>query len=90
MSRIADAETRLFHERFLKEDEQADPAALDAMVPRLLDLVGVTIENIHRRHLSSALRQLTQAHPDGGGSHLAVGLRGPRRFLDDLGRSSGR
>jgi adenylate cyclase len=74
MSRIADAETRLFHERFLKADEPADEATLDAIVPRLLDLVGVTIENIHRRHLSSALRQLTQAHPENSGSLLAVGF----------------
>lgn len=74
MSRIADAETRLFHQRFLAESESFDEGALDSIVPQLLDLVGVTIENIHRRHLSSALRQLTQAEPAEGGPLLAVGF----------------
>lgn len=74
MSRIADAETRLFLERFLSEDQTVDNAMLDEVVPRLLELVGVTIENIHRRHLASALRQLTHGYSSDSGSLMAVGF----------------
>lgn len=74
MSRIADAETRLFLERFMSDGQTVDSAVLDEVVPHLLELVGVPIENIHLRHFASALRQLTQAHPGDAGSLMAVGF----------------
>jgi adenylate cyclase len=65
MSRVAQAEVRLFNKVFIApmreqvtdEDELAE--RLEAVVPALLELLGKLIHHVHRHHLAIALQDLT-------------------------------
>ncbi len=73
LSRIADAETRLFAERFLADESSADEDDLARLVPQLLELIDAPLKNMHRRHLRAAMRTLSEASGEDT-TRLAVGF----------------
>lgn len=94
LSRIADAETRIFRKHFIDPllrrgvgpDEILDQ--VDQVVPALLDLTGVPLEVGHRRHLSMAAQTLSLVGNESATEELAVGfvdLVGFTRLSDDVG-----
>ena len=80
MSRVAQAEVRLFNKVFISPlreqaaDEDDLTRRLDAVVPALLDLLGKVIDHIHRRHLAIALQEVTASHHSGPTETLAAGF----------------
>lgn len=80
LSRVAQAEVRLFNKAFISPlREQASDEAdltrrLDAVVPALLDLLGKFIHHIHRRHLAVALQAVTASGHSGATETLAAGF----------------
>lgn len=81
MSRVAQAEVRLFHKTFLeplRDDESADEdeilERLEEMVPRLIELLGKQLDHVHRRHLRVALQQVTAARAESASEVLATGF----------------
>ena len=70
MARIADAETRMFHARFvdLTADEDSDELAdrLEPAVRSLVDLSGRLLDHLHRRHLVTALHAFELTRPSEG------------------------
>lgn len=93
LSRMADAETRIFRKQFIDPllREGASPEDVveraDQVIPALLDLTGVPLDVGHRRHLSMAVQTLSLAGTDDATEELAVGfvdLVGFTRLSDDL------
>jgi adenylate cyclase len=93
LSRMADAETRIFRKHFidpLLRDGVAPEdivERVDQVVPALLDLTGVPLEVGHRRHLARAAQTLSLAGAEDATEELAVGfvdLVGFTRLSDDL------
>jgi adenylate cyclase len=93
LSRMADAETRVFRRHFIDPllhdgatpEEVAD--RVEAVIPALLDLTGVPLDVGHRRHLSMAAQGLSLAGTAGATEELSVGfvdLVGFTRLSDDL------
>jgi adenylate cyclase len=80
MSRVAQAEVRLFHKTFLEPlrdqgvDEEQLHARLDKTVPALLDVLGQQLDNVHRRHLRIALQQVTAVRAESASETLATGF----------------
>lgn len=80
MSRVAQAEVRLFHKTFLEplrdKGVEADSLVeqLEDIIPKLLDLLGKQLDNVHRRHLRVALRQVTAARAESASETLAAGF----------------
>ncbi|MGH2755094.1 MAG: adenylate cyclase regulatory domain-containing protein [Actinomycetota bacterium] len=70
LSRIADAETRMFHSRFVTPREGEDHAQLadrlDPAVRSLVDLSGNLLDHLHRRHLVNALQAFEFTRPSEG------------------------
>lgn len=81
MSRVAQAEVRLFHKTFLEPlrheqhtDEDQILERLEDMVPRLIDLLGKQLDHVHRRHLRIALQQVTAVRAEGSSETMAAGF----------------
>ena len=80
MSRVAQAEVRLFHKRFLEplRDQQTQEEEilqqLEVMVPQLIDLLGKQLDHVHRRHLRLALQQVTAARAESEAEVMAAGF----------------
>jgi adenylate cyclase len=80
LSRMADAETRLFRKHFIEPllDEGVRPEEIaeqvESIIPTLLDLTGVPLEVAHRRHLSMAAQSLSLAGAEDTTEDLAVGF----------------
>jgi adenylate cyclase len=80
MSRIAQAEVRLFRKKFIDPvladsgsmEEVADQ--LEPVVPQLLDLLDKLLDDIHRRHLAVALQEVTAGEVVQGTESRAVGF----------------
>lgn len=80
MSRVADAETRVFRKYFVdplvasgaETEEIVD--RLRPQVDRLLELLQEPLRYVHRRHLDVALQQLTSEPDARGGADLTVGF----------------
>lgn len=93
LSRIADAETRVFRKRFIEpfldggaSVEDVERRA-DSIVPALLDLTATPLDVAHRRHLSMAAQSLSLAARGETVEQLAVGfvdLVDFTRLSDDL------
>jgi adenylate cyclase len=70
MARIADAETRMFHARFVdpKAGESSEDLAdrLEPAVRSLVDLSGQLLDHLHRRHLVKALQAFGLTRPSEG------------------------
>ena len=70
MARIADAETRMFHARFVdpQAGEDADELGdrLEPAVRSLVDLSGQLLDHLHRRHLVTALHAFEMTRPSEG------------------------
>jgi len=70
MARIADAETRMFHARFVdpRQGEDAVELAdrLEPAVRSLVDLSGQLLDHLHRRHLVKALQAFELTRPSEG------------------------
>ena len=94
LSRMADAETRLFRKHFI-DPLLADGVPieqvvekLDQVIPALLDLTGVPLEVGHRRHLAMAAQTLSLVGNEDATEELAVGfvdLVGFTQLSGDLG-----
>jgi adenylate cyclase len=93
LSRLADAETRVFRKHFVDPllAAGAGPETIaeraEEVIPALLDLTGVPLEVGHRRHLGRAAQTLSLAGTEGASEELAVGfvdLVGFTRLSDDL------
>jgi adenylate cyclase len=96
--RIADAETRVFRETFVKPLREDGKSAreiekeLAPAVERMLELLASTTDYVHRRHLAMALTQLTADSSGTGTEVLAVGfadLVDFSRLTEDLHGSGG-
>ena len=81
MSRVAQAEVRLFHKTFLEPlrdeqdgDEEQILNRLEDMVPRLIDLLGKQLDHVHRRHLRIALQQVTAVRAESSSETMATGF----------------
>ena len=80
MSRVAQAEVRVFNKVFitpLREqapDDEALADRLEAVVPVLLDLLGKILHHVHRRHLAIALQEVTASARSGATETLAAGF----------------
>lgn len=80
MSRVAQAEVRIFNKAFLvplrekASDEKALAERLDAIIPVLLDLLGKQLDLVHRRHLAIALQEVTAVEGAGTTEELAAGF----------------
>ncbi|HYP25047.1 MAG TPA: adenylate/guanylate cyclase domain-containing protein, partial [Actinomycetota bacterium] len=80
MSRLAQAEVRLFNKVFiapLREqavDDDTLAGQLEAVVPALLELLGKVIHHVHRRHLAIALQEVTATERPGSTETLAAGF----------------
>ncbi|HEV2755088.1 MAG TPA: adenylate cyclase regulatory domain-containing protein [Actinomycetota bacterium] len=80
MSRVAQAEVRIFNKAFLvplrekAPDENALAERLDAIIPVLLDLLGKQLDLVHRRHLAIALQEVTAGDGAGATEDLAAGF----------------
>ncbi len=80
MSRVAQAEVRVFNKAFLaplreesaNEDEIHE--RLDQVIPLLLDILAKLLDQVHRHHLAIALQQVTSIHAPGASETLAVGF----------------
>jgi adenylate cyclase len=93
MSRVAQAEVRLFSKNFIEplraggmSDEQVTEK-LQRMVPRLLEQLNEQVAHVHRRHLAIALQQVTSTDTGGSTETLAAGfvdLVGFSRIARDL------
>ena len=70
MARISDAETRMFHARFVdpQSGEDSDELAdrLEPAVRSLVDLSGQLLDHLHRRHLVTALHAFEMTRPSEG------------------------
>ena len=70
MARISDAETRMFHARFVhpQATEDSDELAdrLEPAVRSLVDLSGQLLDHLHRRHLVTALHAFEMTRPSEG------------------------
>jgi adenylate cyclase len=79
-SRIADVETHLFQQRFVRprlEEGKSASEIEDELAPavdNLLDLLAGSLDYVHRRHLAMALQQVTAESSDVGTELLAVGF----------------
>jgi adenylate cyclase len=88
LSRVADAETRIFHEHFveplLREDERSQglEERLAPLVESFLDGLAKQLDYVHRQHLVVALQQLVTDVPGGKAQRSAIG------FADLAGYSS--
>ncbi len=93
LSRVADAEVRLFHKTFIEplrargttDEELADK--VQDFVPTLLDLLTQQLDFVHRRHLGIALQRVTPAQAAAPSDRLAAGfvdLVGFSRLAEDL------
>jgi adenylate cyclase len=80
LSRIADAEVRLFRTALLeplraqKGSESEVVARLQQIVPTMLDMSSKQIDNVHRRHLAIALERVTALEFTGPTEPIAVGF----------------
>lgn len=80
MSRVADAETRVFRRHFVAPLATSGAGAeeivdqLGPQVEELLELLREPLHYVHRRHLDVALQQLTAESDPGGAADLAVGF----------------
>ena len=80
MSRVAQAEVRLFHKTFLeplRDQETGEEEILDrleVMVPQLIDLLGKQLDHVHRRHLRLALQQVTAVRAESASETMATGF----------------
>lgn len=80
MSRVAQAEVRIFNKAFLvplrekAPDEEALARRLDAIVPALLDLLAKQLDLVHRRHLAIALQEVTAADGASATEDVAAGF----------------
>lgn len=80
MSRVAQAEVRLFHQKFLEplrdEETQEEEVLqrLEVMVPQLIDILGKQLDHVHRRHLRLALQQVTAARAESASEVMAAGF----------------
>jgi adenylate cyclase len=80
LSRIAQAEVRLFRKTFV--DPQREQGASDEeiatrvlkMYPALLELLNEQLEHVHRRHLALALEEVVAADVRGQGEVLTAGF----------------
>lgn len=94
MSRIAQAEVRLFSKKFIDplrtsgmNDEEVTQK-LQKIIPNLLDLLSEQVVAVHRRHLSVALQQVTSSDSGGETETLSAGfvdLVGFSQIAQDLG-----
>lgn len=93
LSRMADAEVRLFHKTLIAPARAAGVAGdelndrLVEVIPPLLDMLGRVVDHVHRRHLVAALQQTTAEHLQGEENLVAVGfvdLVGFARLVRDL------
>jgi len=93
LSRVADAEVRLFYKTFIEplrakgtsEDELAEK--VQDVVPTLLELLAQQLDFVHRRHLGIALQRVTPSQGGGRTEVLATGfvdLVGFSRLAEDL------
>jgi adenylate cyclase len=94
LSRMADAETRVFRKHFidplLREGVSPEEivSQVDQIVPALLDLTGLPLEVGHRRHLAMAAQTLSLVGNESATEELAVGfvdLVGFTRLSDEIG-----
>lgn len=92
-SRISDAETHLFQQRFVRprlEEGKRVSEIEDELAPvveRLLDVLAGSLDYVHRRHLAMALQQVTAESSEVGTEFLAVGfadLVDFSRIADDM------
>ncbi len=80
MSRVAQAEVRIFNKAFLvplrekAPDDDALAERLDELIPVLLELLGKQINLVHRRHLAIALQEVTAGDGTGATEDLAAGF----------------
>jgi adenylate cyclase len=80
LSRMADAETRVFRKQFIEPllESGSRPEEIiehvDAVIPALLDYTGVLLDVGHRRHLSMAAQGLSLAAAEEATEDLAVGF----------------
>lgn len=93
LSRMADAETRIFRKHFLEPlvqqgvEQESIAGQVEQVVAGLLDATGVALEVGHRRHLGMAAETLSLVGAEGATEELAVGfvdLVGFTRLSDDL------
>jgi adenylate cyclase len=93
LSRMADAETRLFRKHFIEPllqqgvEQENVAGQVEQVVAALLDATGVALEVGHRRHLGMAAETLSLAGSEAATEELAVGfvdLVGFTRLSDDL------
>ena len=80
MARVAQAEVRLFHKKFLeplRDQETGEEEVLqqlETMVPELIDILGKQLDHVHRRHLRLALQQVTAARAESPSEVMAAGF----------------
>ncbi len=80
MSRVAQAEVRVFNKAFvtpLREkapNEEALAEQLDGIIPVLLDLLSKQLDLVHRRHLAIALQEVTATEGAGSTEDVAAGF----------------
>jgi adenylate cyclase len=79
LARIADAETRMFHSRFVVPRAGEDSAELadrlEPAVRSLVDLSGDLLDHLHRRHLVKALHAFELTRPSVGAmEQMSVGF----------------
>ncbi|MGI8775457.1 MAG: adenylate cyclase regulatory domain-containing protein [Actinomycetota bacterium] len=80
MSRVADAETRVFRKHFVDPLTRSGASTdeiveeLRPQVDALLELLQRPLQYVHRRHLDVALEQLTAESSSEGASDLTVGF----------------
>ena len=81
MSRVAQAEVRVFHKNFLEPlrdeengDEEKVLERLEEMVPLLIEMLGKQLDHVHRWHLRTALRQVSAARAESASETLVAGF----------------
>ena len=80
LSRIAQAEVRLFNKAFIgplrerADDPETLAKELEAIVPALLEMLGRFLDHVHRRHLAIALQEVTALDTAGGTETAAAGF----------------
>ncbi|MGH2805914.1 MAG: adenylate/guanylate cyclase domain-containing protein [Actinomycetota bacterium] len=78
LSRVADAEVRVFRTAFVEPLRAASPgedqvvARLQEVVPTMLDMLSHQIDRVHRRHLAIALERVTGIEHGGPTEPMAV------------------
>jgi adenylate cyclase len=80
LSRVADAEVRIFRTRFvepLRAESTSETEVIDRLqevVPTMLEMLAQQIDRVHRRHLSISLERVTSMESSGPTEPMAVGF----------------